>query len=275
MQEILTPNLSLPPGRLLAQGSEAAKFRTMGSEAKTPAALKKVASEFESMFVSYLMKVMRETIEESGLTEGGMGKDIYNDMLDQEISKGIAERGSLGIADMLIRRLSAEAAQEESAPASRVEPEKSSPKAQSAPNLTSHSLPEAEDVPDFQMPVQLPVISSRYGMRRDPFTRQPRFHKGVDIAAPVGTEVRAALGGDVTFAGFKPGYGNTVIVRHGDGLETRYAHLNTIDVKKGDSIDSERVLGSVGNTGHSTGPHLHFEVLRSGEQIDPMVALAD
>jgi murein DD-endopeptidase MepM/ murein hydrolase activator NlpD len=102
-----------------------------------------------------------------------------------------------------------------------------------------------------------------------------RFHKGLDLAAPEGTPVRAALGGEVVYAGYDGSYGNTVVIRHGDGLQTRYAHLEATDVKRGDLVTQEQVLGKVGSTGHSTGPHLHFEVIRDGERIDPGQALAD
>jgi murein DD-endopeptidase MepM/ murein hydrolase activator NlpD len=112
-------------------------------------------------------------------------------------------------------------------------------------------------------------------MRKDPFTRQLRFHKGMDLAAPEGSEVRAAMEGEVVFAGFKSGYGNTIIVQQAGGLETTYAHLASIDVKEGAAISADQILGSVGNTGHSTGPHLHFEVSRWGELIDPRNALTD
>ncbi len=276
MQDILSPQLAMPPSSLITQASDGAKLRGMSSGAKSAGELKKVAGEFEAMFVSYLLKVMRETIEDSGLMEGGLGKDVYTELFDQEISKGIAQRGTLGISDILMKRLTAKPAQLAPNPSETIPPgavildEKESLKPIS-------SLPDSTEpgIPDFQMPVQLPVISSRFGMRRDPFHHHLKFHKGIDIAAPAGTEVRAALSGDVVFAGFRPGYGNTVILQHPDGLQTRYAHLNSIEVKKGENVDSEKVLGSVGNTGHSTGPHLHFEVLRSGEQIDPMAALAE
>jgi murein DD-endopeptidase MepM/ murein hydrolase activator NlpD len=112
-------------------------------------------------------------------------------------------------------------------------------------------------------------------MRQDPFTQELRFHRGIDIAAPEGTPVEAALGGKVLFSGYADGFGNTVVVEHGEGYQTRYAHLGSLEVVKGDLLETEQLLGSVGSTGRSTGPHLHFEVSRYGERINPSRALAE
>ena len=83
----------------------------------------------------------------------------------------------------------------------------------------------------------------------------------------------AALPGRVIFAGYQGGYGNTVLIQHDEGLQTRYGHLKEINVKAGDSVTSENMVGTVGSTGRSTGPHLHFEVIRLGNQIDPLKVL--
>ena len=130
-----------------------------------------------------------------------------------------------------------------------------------------------EEVPDFRLPVSAPV-SSGFGLRSDPFSRKIRFHKGIDLAAPLGTEVRAAMGGKVAFAGYERGYGTTVVIQHGD-TRTRYAHLGAVHVKNGDMVGETDAIGSVGSSGRSTGPHLHFEVTRVGEAIDPTAVLAD
>ncbi len=239
--------------------------------------LKKVAHEFEALFVSYLLKVMRETIEKSDSEEGGYGKSIYTELFDEEMSRAIARQGSFGIADMLVKRLSIDSAAGRNA---GVEPRPEKPSAPpQVPSPQGPTTPEAKpetdlEISDVHLPVRAPV-SSNFGVRKDPFTKELRFHKGLDLAAPEGTEVRAALGGEVVFAGYKAGYGNLVIVQHPGGLETTYAHLGSISVKKGDSIAAEQVLGLVGNTGHSTAPHLHFEVQRLGEPMDPRAALGE
>jgi murein DD-endopeptidase MepM/ murein hydrolase activator NlpD len=112
-------------------------------------------------------------------------------------------------------------------------------------------------------------VSSRFGMRVHPITGQQRMHSGMDIAAPTGTPVRAAAGGVVSFAGSRGGYGNTVIVDHPDGTQTLYAHKHTLGVQVGESVRAGQTIGTVGSTGQSTGPHLHFEVRRNGEPQDP------
>lgn len=91
----------------------------------------------------------------------------------------------------------------------------------------------------------------------------------MDLAAPAGTPIVAAGGGTVTFAGPRGGYGNVVILDHGDGTETRYAHQQRLDVTVGQQVTGGQQIGTVGSTGNSTGPHLHFEVRRNGQPVDP------
>ena len=107
-------------------------------------------------------------------------------------------------------------------------------------------------------------------MRKDPFLHRAKFHKGLDLAAPEGMKVVAALPGTVISAGYDTGYGNNVLIQHSGGLQTRYGHLGSVNVKAGDVVDSTAVLGTVGNTGRSTGAHLHFEVTRMGKPVDPL-----
>ena len=107
------------------------------------------------------------------------------------------------------------------------------------------------------------VVTSGFGWRWG------RMHEGVDIAAPTGTSIRAAAGGTVIYAGYMGGYGNLVIVDHGNGLSTAYAHQSAIYVSGG-SVSQGTVIGAVGSTGNSTGPHLHFEVRVNGSAVDPM-----
>lgn len=113
-------------------------------------------------------------------------------------------------------------------------------------------------------------ITSMYGKRNDPFTGRPDFHDGIDIAADFGSRIRPVRDGVVTFSGWQPGYGKVVIVRHGNGLETVYGHNAANLVKAGDRVNAESVLGLLGSTGRSTGPHLHFEVRQNGRSVDPM-----
>lgn len=111
--------------------------------------------------------------------------------------------------------------------------------------------------------------SSRYGNRRDPFTGRSAFHSGLDFRAPTGAKVSALGVGKVTFAGRKGGYGNAVEITHVNGLVSRYAHLSKIKVKKGQRVTRATIIGLVGSTGRSTGPHLHLEVRKNDRPIDP------
>jgi murein DD-endopeptidase MepM/ murein hydrolase activator NlpD len=236
-----------------------------------PEALKKVAQEFESLFISYLLKVMRETIEESGLTEGGFGKGIYTDLFDQEMSRSVAQTGGLGISDMIYRRMAPEIAKNKQSNGIEQRP------AQTGTQEQKETAPEPEpenDIPNVFLPVAGPV-SSNFGLRRDPFDGHLRFHKGMDLAAPTGTAVLAPWDGKVVSTGFEAGYGNFVVVEHPEGFKTRYAHLEGSAVRKGDVVTAGEELGTVGRSGRSTGPHLHFEVIKNGERIDPRAAFAD
>ena len=116
------------------------------------------------------------------------------------------------------------------------------------------------------------AISSPFGLRMDPFTGQLKQHDGIDLAAPAGSAVSALEAGHVVFSGWKPGCGNTVIVQHEDGLETLYGHLSKALVQVGDQVAAHAPIACVGSTGHSTGPHLHFEIRRNGQALDPCKA---
>jgi len=112
-------------------------------------------------------------------------------------------------------------------------------------------------------------VSSNYGWRRDPFTGRRAWHTGVDIAAPLGRSVVAAAEGRVVFTGWNGNYGKCIIIRHDFGFETVYGHLSKILVNVGDRVKKAQKIGEVGNTGRSTGPHLHYEVRRYGKVVNP------
>ncbi len=113
-------------------------------------------------------------------------------------------------------------------------------------------------------------ISSRYGWRRDPFHGRRRFHHGVDLACPTGTSIHAADKGLVVYAGWKSVYGKVVIIDHGSGISTVYAHCSSTSVGNGQVVKRGQVIAKVGSTGRSTGPHLHFEVRKYGKTTNPM-----
>jgi murein DD-endopeptidase MepM/ murein hydrolase activator NlpD len=112
-------------------------------------------------------------------------------------------------------------------------------------------------------------MTSTFGYRTDPFLGRPALHSGVDLREDYGAPVRATAAGVVTAAGPQGGYGNLVEIDHGGGLATRYGHLSGINVVPGQQVGPGAVVGQVGSTGRSTGPHLHYEVRMDGEAVDP------
>ena len=126
----------------------------------------------------------------------------------------------------------------------------------------------------FLSPIQYGKTTSGFGSRKDPFnSRRSEFHKGVDIGCRVGTKVHSSRGGKVIFSGYEGGYGNLVIVEHEFGYTSYYGHLSKILVNTGDTVKTGSLLALSGNTGRSTGPHLHFEIRKNGKAINPMSLL--
>jgi murein DD-endopeptidase MepM/ murein hydrolase activator NlpD len=119
-------------------------------------------------------------------------------------------------------------------------------------------------------PVSTGYISSYFGERADPFDGREAFHKGVDFAGTVGSDVVAVAAGVVTWAGERSGYGKLIEINHGDGYSTRYAHNERALVSVGETVKRGEPIALMGSTGHSTGPHVHFEVLHNGRQVDPL-----
>jgi murein DD-endopeptidase MepM/ murein hydrolase activator NlpD len=128
---------------------------------------------------------------------------------------------------------------------------------------TARRLPFANPAPGQD-------ITSRFGNRPDPFFGGLAMHAGIDFRAPTGTEIRSTGSGKVITAGFSGGYGNMVEVDHGLGLTTRYGHMSRVLVGEGDTVEPGQLIGLSGSTGRSTGPHLHYEVRRNGDPVDPM-----
>jgi len=116
-------------------------------------------------------------------------------------------------------------------------------------------------------------VGSDFGYRRDPFTRRAKFHSGVDIKARWGDPVGASQAGIVQFAGWYHGYGNLIIVAHGGGVTTHYAHLSSFDVEVGARVLRGTIIGRAGSTGRATSPHLHYEVRLDGNALNPFQTL--
>ncbi len=249
---------------------------------KGPEAVKAVAKEMEALFAYELIKVMRETVRTG---PQGLGSETYMTMFDMELSRLFAERG-LGLRASLERGLSSLARKAEKTPSAPETTHDST-----APSAAVKALPEKpapEEKPLPQSPGQavkagiealLPElgrlrISSGYGIRSDPFSGKKTFHHGVDIPAPEGADIHAVRGGTVIFSGEQRGYGNVVIIDHGDGFVTKYAHNQKNLVREGDTVVPGAVIAQVGTTGKSTGFHVHFEVLYEGRGISPGTFLA-
>jgi murein DD-endopeptidase MepM/ murein hydrolase activator NlpD len=123
-------------------------------------------------------------------------------------------------------------------------------------------------IPQF-LPASLEFISSGFGFRSDPFTGGAAFHAGLDFKGPIGAPIYAAARGTVSFAGVRHGYGNCIEITHGNGLLTRYAHMSAFRARVGDPVGPGSIIGLIGNSGRSTGPHLHFEVRINDRPLNP------
>jgi len=122
----------------------------------------------------------------------------------------------------------------------------------------------------FVSPVRNGRKTSEFGTRRDPFnSKRKEFHRGIDIGCPIGTEVRASRNGRVIYTGCQDGYGNLVIIEHEYGYQSYYGHLSRFKVKVGDAVDTNQIIALSGNTGRTTGPHLHFEIGKNGRSVNP------
>lgn len=206
-------------------------------------AVHKAAHGLEAYFLRQVLAEVRTT----GSLDGGFGAATFKEMLDESLADKMAESGGVGLAKMIVEQLGGQ--------------------------LGEGPLQQAPSNIAVRRPKQAYEISSGFGLRSDPIEGKMRAHHGIDLAAPVGKEVLSAYGGKVVRAERAGGYGNLVVVDHGDGLETRYAHLGEINVSIGDEITAGTKVGTVGMTGRTTGPHLHFELRREGEAVDPRSAL--
>ena len=121
----------------------------------------------------------------------------------------------------------------------------------------------------FVYPVMGPRLSSDFGVRKHPIRKVRRHHDGIDLAAPVGAPIRAIANGQVMFADPHGGYGKYIVLRHPDGFTSHYGHCDTMEVAPGASVLAGQIIGTVGSSGLSTGPHLHFEIRRDGAAQDP------
>jgi murein DD-endopeptidase MepM/ murein hydrolase activator NlpD len=241
-----------------------------GSEGASPDARRvaQLAAEFESMLLVQMLREMRAAgswkIEGD---DGGLGAEPLFEALDAELASYLAQARGFGLAKVLSPAL-----------APLVSGDAATTPSYLAPSMTSSPAPIAA-------PVQGPVsatdgpaflsgtVTSPYGWRRDPFHGGAVFHKGVDVRAAYGEAVGAAAPGRVVFAGEQGGYGHTVVVEHDDGLRSRYAHLSALLVNAGDRVVAGASIGRAGHSGRATGTHVHVEVTRDGQVVDPSAFL--
>ncbi len=219
------------------------------------------AKQLESFF---LRQLLSEAKTQSG-GDGGFAGDTFKSMFDEAVADKMSSAGGIGLADMFAKQLGAKP-QGSDAPGTQIAAQLHPPGAMSAFEIPKG--PELDGMPRFTMPVA-GTPTSGYGSRIDPIQHKEIKHPGFDLAAKTGTPVSAAAAGTVVSAGPAGTYGNLVTVRHSNGIETRYAHLSATTVKAGDRVEQGQQIGNVGTTGYSTGPHLHFEVRKDGQAIDP------
>jgi len=214
-----------------------------------PDGLREAAKGFEALLLAEIMKPLEDSA--GGLLGNSLGSRFARSMFHEAIVEKVADHGGIGLADMVATQLGRAGA------------------------VSAYGTPAPGRIGWPVQGLALDSVCSPFGMRADPFTGKQRMHQGVDIDAPEGTPVFPSLEGEVLFAGERGGYGRVVIVEHGDGLQTRYAHLKQVDVDAGEWLDGSRSLGTVGSSGRSTGPHLHMEVRKDGVPMNPLTLLGD
>ena len=206
--------------------------------------LEDAASKFESMFISMFLK---EAMPSDGggdsiLFGKSNARSIYKDMLNEAISENLGKQGAFGVKDLILNEY------------------------KNVYGTTKNSnIKKIADFLDGDF-----RVSSPFGLRTDPFTKKITFHKGIDLAATEGTIINSPINSKVLFAGTLKGYGNCIKLRTEDGKTFVFGHLKEIDIKEGDTISKGMRIGTVGSTGRSTGPHLHFEIRdKNNKAFDP------
>jgi murein DD-endopeptidase MepM/ murein hydrolase activator NlpD len=215
--------------------------------------LEGVAQEFEAMLLVQVLRSMRTSgAWEDPASQETLGAETMFETMDVELASHLARVHGLGLGRELLaafdRRYPAIAA--------------------------SAAAPGESASGDGQEPVGGDVTSS-FGWRHDPFTGALRWHRGVDLRAAYGEDVRAARDGRVVFSGEQGSYGTTVLVEHEDGSRSRYAHLSVALVAPGGAVASGQAVGRAGRSGRATGTHVHFEITDAdGRHVDPVATLA-
>jgi murein DD-endopeptidase MepM/ murein hydrolase activator NlpD len=245
--------------------------------------LEKVAQEFESMLLTQMLRDMRKSGEwEDEESHDTLGAETMYDTLDVELAGHLSKVQGLGLSKQLLQafdRYNVKGAAPQGPDGLTLPPsvERNPMPSVVAPAAESSAALIKKIVPGFESlnvaPAESPLegkVTSSFGWRHDPFTGQAKFHKGVDLRAAYGQDVKAAGDGRVVFSGTQSGYGTTVLIEHADGTKTRYAHLSAALVSQGDTVGAGQAIGQAGHSGRATGTHLHFEVIApNGKPVDP------
>lgn len=224
------------------------RYKELGSQADEAMAVMKDISERDNNF--YRVMLQADPISDASRYAGLGGKEQTSDMADEALVEDVSRK-----LDVLDHQLYSQS--------------KSFDYLRSTALQQRHRL---EHIPAIQ-PVEaskLRQMASGYGSRLDPVYGTTKFHEGMDFAAPIGTPIYATGKGTVTNAGWESGYGNTVEIDHGYGYMTRYAHMSKITARPGQKVERGDKIGEIGNTGKSTGPHLHYEVRLKGVPQNPV-----
>jgi murein DD-endopeptidase MepM/ murein hydrolase activator NlpD len=235
-----------------------------------PQDVKSAAAELASLFVYQMLAAMRRTVSRSGLLDTGFAHDTYLSLFDQEIARHLARREDLGLTALLQRQLKDTDADRQlpGRPGAALPPPPIALHVGRATAIDAYRQQAGPTDGRFILPVQGPQTSG-FGMRLHPVDHAERLHSGMDIAAAAGTPIQAAAAGQVVLSGTQAGYGNVVIVQHAEGYATLYAHNTENLVSVGTTVSRGQPIATVGSTGRSTGPHLHFEIHKDGNRLDP------
>jgi len=229
-----------------------------------------VAREFEVILLAQVIGAMRQTIPNSGMLQAAAAHRMLDGAFDQEVARSMVAHADLGIAPQIAAQIARQESRHED---SRAQAPAAGLVAVPLSAREAHVSGSRRPIPEREIEVAVPPVSgrmtSRFGVRRDPITGSPEFHAGIDLAARRGARVHAVASGEVVFAGRRGGAGNVIDVRHAGNLVTSYAHVARALVHAGQKVAAGDVLATVGSSGRTTGPHLHFAVRRNGQLIDP------
>ncbi len=244
-------------------------------------AARQAAVQFEAVLLNQLTAALNPASDVTGGDDedslfSSTGSEMYRQMFSEQMAKVMAENGGIGLAETIMRQLRARSAAQPAGIDRAIAAARSVRSGTSGSASVRSALVILPVAPSAPVAIHSPLdgrITSTFGSRRDPINGHHRVHQGVDIAAPQGTPIGAAAAGTVVFAGRRGGYGKTVMIEQADGRQTRYAHADHLLVKAGDQVVAGQVIATVGSTGHSTGPHLHFEIRENGQPVNPLTTI--